>query len=37
MSKVDNLTISFMEKDAQQLHHHDDTTVINFSIANFNT
>ena len=38
MTKVDNLTISFMEEDAWRLHHsHEDALVINFSIANFNT
>lgn len=31
-------TIRFIEDDAQRLHHpHDNTLVINFSIADFNT
>ena len=38
MTKVDNLTISFTEEDAQWLHHpHNDALVINLSIVNFNT
>jgi len=38
MTKVDNLTISFTEDDAQWLHHpHDDALVINLSIVDFNT
>ena len=38
LTRVDNLAISFIEEDAQRLHHaHDDALVINLSIANFNT
>ena len=34
---MDDLVISFTEKDAQRLHHpHDDALVINLTIANFN-
>ena len=36
--RVDNPVISFTENDARRLHHpHDDTLVINLSIADFNT
>ena len=38
MTKVDNLTINFMEEDARRLHHsYDDALVINLSIVDFNT
>ena len=38
MTRVDNLTISFMEEDAWRLHHpYDEALVINLSIADFNT
>ena len=37
-TRVDNPAISFIEEDAQRLHHpHDDTLVINLSIVDFNT
>ena len=38
MTKVDNLTINFIEDDTQQLHNpYDDALVINLSIVDFNT
>ena len=38
VTKVDSLTISFLEEDARWLHHpHDDALVINLSIVGFNT
>ena len=38
MTKVDNLTINFIEDDTQQLHNpYDNALVINLSIVNFNT
>ena len=37
LTQMDDLVISFTEKDAQRLHHpHDDALVINLTIANFN-
>ena len=37
-TRLNNLAIGFSEEDAKQLHHpHDDTLVINLSIADFNT
>lgn len=38
MTKVDSLTISFIEEDVWLFHHpHDDALVISLSIADFNT
>ena len=37
VTRVDNTAISFIEKDAQQLHHpHNNALVINLSIVDFN-
>ena len=37
MTRVNNTTINFTEKDAQQLHHpHNNALVINLSIVDFN-
>ena len=38
LTRMDDPIISFIEKDARQVHHpHDDALVINLTIANYNT
>ena len=38
LTQMDDPIISFIEKDAQRVHHpHDDALVINLTIANYNT